>query len=443
MGSFSDRQIVDYRSIPNPNRLSDRSNRAYSPRIVPVSDGRREIHTLEEAYYAATVEGIKGIEAPDERYVTYLIAGITLMKFNTMEGEGTFGVATGGTFEPSRYALGLPHFMHDVFGMALPVDKIPYVETLDDYEQSQATYERLQEEIRPEIEYLENRQLPWTYRGEQLIWLSNAGFDPSQFVSPPLRYTSSGQSAARLFDAMLKEPKVKNKKKIKFTGAGIHGHWAFRERRPSLDPSKMFTDIIRLHDSTKLTNGNNFVPSFLPEEPKMNLMFRNIMAAYGLSTRKELLAKCADLLGRYNGTMPKELAYIPGSVFEDFIQNFDSYWNRALTIINRMPQYGISQGIGDSEAELQLNAQTKEHKRMSLWHTLEAPISSHWPISGLQMKTTSVVIFDEAAASGLKHRDMNFVFRPDDSTTRIIENMFPSSVIEQMFWDAYTPRIVW
>ena len=415
---------------------------SYAPLVMPNQRGR-VISDFQQAHQIATTQGFKGIEVPDSRYATYLINGITLMQFNNLGAPGTLGVATGGTFEPARYAFGLPDFMNSVFGMKLPVDNIPYVGTLDDYAHSLATYLRLEKEIRPEMEYLLNHQLPWTYRGEQLVWLTNAGFSPEQLISPELRYTWSGKETAGRFDRSLSQ--YVGETEVQFTGAGIHGHRAFRERRWNTDFAQMNTDFIKLHASTKFTNGNNFVPSFLGEEPKMNMMFRNIMAAWGLSSRWELLEKCDQIRRAYNGTMPKELDYVDQSDFEDFLSNFDSYLERATLITTRMPQYGVTQGVADHRSKLELNAQTGGHKRLSLLHTLEGPIDSQWPVSFTQSagNPSSVVIFDRAAAGLLQHRENYFRFEPDTATTRIIEEQFASDYIEAMFWANYTPRIVW
>ncbi len=427
----------DYATYPHGRSVQDRDR--YAPRLFPRSKRTAGLMDSSQAHAVASAPGFKVIEAPDMNHVTYLIAALTLAQFKGLEVPRTLGVATGGTFEPARYALGQPDFMRNMFGMALPVDMIPYVGTLDDYAQSKETYLRLEREIGTEMLFLQKRQLPWTYRGEQCIWTVNAGFDPQQLISPPIRYHGSGVDAARRFDGQLS--RFVRPTRVQFSGAGIHGHYAFRERTRGLHPSMMFTDMVSLHLSTRVTNGNNFVPLFNQNEPPMHSMFRNIMAAYGLSTEAELMDKLEQLKRVDN--VPKELDYVSDAEFSDFMDNLDAHVARMRHVTGRMPQDGITQGLGGNTSDMHLNAQTGDHKRLAALHSIEGPVDGEWPASFLQMNRCAVVIIDAAAAKLLGHREHNFQFRPDDATETIIRNQFGSKMIEKRFWDGYTPRVVW
>lgn len=407
-------------------------------RMVP-TNGTRVIRDVAQAHRIASARGFKGIHCPSEASVIYLTAGITLEHFRDPERVGNLGAATGATHEPIRACLGNPRLMMEHFGTTLPADRIPVVCPLDNYSISKEEYERLEREVGAESACLERRVLPWEYTGEHHVWMQGAGFKPEQLIAPPIRFTTSAYEAARTFDSDIKE-KV-GETELQFWGSGMHGHGGFCERWSASHPSKMLTHLALLHASTLYNNASPFA---IPGEPGMPTIFRNIMGAYQLSHEHELVQMCDRMRRTYDGNMPRELDFVSQSDFEDFLKNFDSYWQTAQAIIGRMPQFGLTRGIGDNHSRFHVSNFTNYHKRWALAHGLEdRTVNAEWPITGLREKRSAVFIFDDRAAGRLKHPEWNYVFEPDDATARVIENNFTFAAANKSFWDSCQPKVVW
>ncbi|MFA5104377.1 MAG: hypothetical protein WC527_04310 [Candidatus Margulisiibacteriota bacterium] len=403
------------------------------------TNGTRVISDVSQAYRIASAPGFKGIHCKNEASVIYLTAGVALEHFRNPERIGNLGAATGATHEPIRACLGNPKLMMEYFGGALPVDRIPVVCPLDNYSISKEEYERLEREVGPEIACLLRRVLPWEYTGEHHVWMQGAGFKPEQLIAPPIRFTTSAFEAARTFDSDIKG-KV-GETELQFWGSGMHGHGGFDERWCAAHPSQMLTHLALLHASTLY---NNAAPFAIPGEPRMPTIFRNIMGAYQLSHEHELVQMCDRMRRTYNGKMPRELDFVSQSLFEDFLKNFDRYWQRAQTIIGRMPQFGITRGIGDNYSKFHVINITNFHKRWALKHGLEdRKVNADWPITGLREKRSAVFIFDDNAAGRLEHPEWNYVFEPDTATDRAIGDHFTFEAADKSFWESCKPKVVW
>jgi 6-phosphogluconolactonase/glucosamine-6-phosphate isomerase/deaminase len=355
------------------------------------------------------------------------------MAYNGVEGVATLGLATGGTWEPSRYALGMPDFLRSIYGMVLPADKIAGVGTLDDYAYPTAVYKMMEGTIGKENDFIINKRLPWSYRMEQLTWLRRIGIDDSLFVSPPLEFMGSFSQAAGGFRQELDNeirPTL-----VQYHGIGTIGHDAFNE--PPCNPRTAQTRFELISDLTKFQNGF----AFLRQGEILSPMFRNIGGTYELITSQEIIAKCRELAAKYDGTRPPELDYIEPGDFEYFARNLEQTWSAAKNIVGRMPSGAFTQGVGDLRescgvptSALDLVLANGGHKRNAVTHTIEGDLNERWPASAFQAFRNAIIIVEETAAKHLKHRDQYFTFEPDDRTARDIL-LFDAARIENMFWD--------
>ncbi|MCX5748726.1 MAG: hypothetical protein NTZ10_00555 [Candidatus Saganbacteria bacterium] len=410
------------------------SDPKYSRRIFPKTPEQR-LTTLDDVFSVSTVFGLKVIIVPDQKTAAYLGAGITLKAFEALGNEkATLGVSAGGTWEETRYALGMPEFSKNIFGMSLPVNRIPFVGSIDEYALHRSLYDKITDDIGSESDFIANRQSPWTFMGEHLLWMNAAGFNEEQYIGPPVRYEYADIEALRIFEDVLK--KYFGCSLVQWHGIGINGHDGQCEPG-DYDPVKEGFRLSRLTDATRIQNTGGFVPSFKTTGYLRGTMFRDVAAAYGLLTFNEIISKCQVLAASFHGdNVPDELSYVELEVYRDFMRSFASSWDSVLKTAKRVPAFGLTRGTGEMAhaSDLHLFMATGGHKALAMKNVLEKPVSPRWPSSSLQTYPRSVVIIDSLAARLLNRNDMYFVFEADESTAEKI-SQFDLASLKAKFWD--------
>lgn len=427
--------------ISDAFRQMSPSNSRLTVRVIPSSRNNQKLADLGAVYDLAAAPGFKVVIVSDTASMTYLGTGVILMAFDKIDGRATLGLATGGTWEPARYALGTFDFLSKNFGLELPVDKIPMVGTLDDYAYPLPIYRAMEGLIGTEAEFVRNKILPWSYRGEQLIWLERIGFRPDQLVSPPNGFTCSLTAAANLFREQLDSwvrPTL-----VQMHGIGTNGHDAFNE--PPCDPLTATTRYELITDLTRFQNGFAFIPA---SEPAMTPMFRNVGGTFGLLTAQEIIARCRGLAQKFNegAEKPAEFDYVKDSVWTDFMKNLEAHWARVLDVAGRLPVGAFTQGVGDlrescgvQTSALDLIMVNGGHKRLATVRAIEGPLDPRWPASAFQAFGNALAIVEESAATMLQHRPEYFRFEPDVKTAATIQN-FRSDKIDAQFWGKPLPE---
>jgi|GEM_PF-5409583 len=428
----------------------------YSPRIVPNGTNNRILNDLDTIYDLAAQPGFKVVLVENTETMTFLGVGLTLMAFHHLKsGKATLGLATGGTWEPGRYVLGMQDFCKAHFGMALPVDKIAGVGTLDDYAYPKPIYDAVAAMVGSEAFFKSEKVLPWSYKGEQLTWLSRLGIPPELFVSPPQQYTYSASQAARRFRQELDE--VIRPTLVQFHGEGTDGHDAFNE--PVDDPAillsmtpaekerallvDMPTRFVVTTGLTKLQNCFAFIPPLAsPEEQKLHdsiVVLRNIGGAYRLLSIESILTKARQI--RASGIKPSELDYIPDNKWTYYMDHLEEIIERALNVIAVMPTGAFTQGISDLRESCGVQSSGFDlilacggHKRESVLHSIEGKIDPRWPASAFQAYYNPIVIVEKQAAGYLSNTADYFIYSagalPD----------FTSAGIDARFWGKPMPQ---
>lgn len=431
-----------------------------APRVIPAGQNNK-ITDLGQAYDIATrVPGFKVIITPSTKAMTFLGVGITVKAFNEVEGQATLGLATGGTWEPARYALGMPDFLKETLGMALPLEKLAAVGTLDDYAYPLAIYRALERLIGTEAHFVAQKMLPWSYRGEQLTWLRRIGFPEHNFISPPQQYTCSSTEAALRFRQDL-DSHVRPTR-VQFHGAGTDGHDGFDEPvddpafLASLSPAQKVAILLRDMPTrfvvttglTKIQNCFAFItPKSDPEEQKLFdsiVILRNIGGAYGLLSIESIVAKARQI--KTEGTKPEKFDYIPDEKWQYYMEHLEDIIARAMDVIAIMPSGAFTQGISDlrescgvQTSALDLVMVNGGHKRNATWHVIEGDLDPRWPASAFQTYQNALVIVEETAAAYLQHRGSYFRFEPDSDIAQRIE-AFDSGVLDARFWGKPLPK---
>ncbi|MGH7197593.1 MAG: HD domain-containing phosphohydrolase, partial [Candidatus Omnitrophota bacterium] len=404
-------------------------------RLIPRS---KDIQTIDEEKALALLldprPGVRAVLTRDYNEMTYLTLYLGMKLMDAAQREFSIGLATGGTTESLRKAMGIAELIDSVFHNFLKAHKVKAVTTLDDY------YWPIDADRR--IHALA------CYREEQLyMMLRNLFHQRSEeeiqklFVSPPV-FTPTIQEAERVFREKERQYlDVAYRLLVQFHGIGTLGHDAFNEvmtdlllatgglrwdlrkilavpaglervtqRRELLRPDH----AVRLSEVTRVQNIGHFLKKgFHP-------FFLRFMGDNRLANLDDLI----DALSRFGVT--EMLEYYPEKKYqflseEEFIKEFQYL----LDHYSRTPAEALTQGTGDillrtfNPDSVNMFMVSGPHKAEALRRSLELGPNESATASWMHLAPNSVVIVSEDAASRIDQGKL-FRFEPTNADYSLI-----------------------
>jgi hexokinase len=358
----------------------------------------QEIDEEQLLWLALTGPGWKVVVAEDYDMMTYGALYVAVHMMEMAHREFALGLATGGTTETYRKAMGLlDNSARILGGLSIPADKINKWSTLDNY-----YWPRSAQDIDVALS---------SYTQEQQYMLLNNLYgrvDYNYFVTPfdktSLTLDETAQDFRMRMRIFLDET---YRILIQLHGIGSDGHDAFNEIYAYLALLRKDYGSILL-GITQVQN----IGHFLPENNGFHPFFLRFMADNYIFSVERLTA-VLKILGFENIR-----AYYSESKYQfKTKEEFDAALEHMLNNYTLTPAQAVSQGTGDiaertgNVDSLNLFLSSSYHKAVPLHDAVEL-IPSIWNTgSGLQLYASSLVITDlDAAVRGKKQLDLSKVF---------------------------------
>jgi len=398
------------------------------------------VTSAEQIFELATQPGIKVVRVKDLAEATYLQTFVMLKTLNTfrpVKGKNnTVILATGGSWEPARFLFGNPELSHRLLGMRLPLDRGLSFTCLDEYGYPKSRLDELNSLTGGRTAFLKGKKLPFLYGDIHRLSLNYAGFGEDDYLFPPVGFTGSGYSEGEKWRVALASrmyPAV-------FAAHGV-GSYPHHDGFNDFSGFETPTGLMEIAGGTKLQNGNDIVA---PGQSEMSLIFRNIAAAFGLSSIDAVFQKADELKALFaaTGKAPDELSYFVGDEFTAFLDGLEQHKETALRVTGLMPDVVISQGLKDlrSGGEAGLSADihgfivSGGQKAPAFHNCFELPASEANPASAANFYGRVTVFVDNKAAHFARHEEWMWRFAPDRATRSWIEANFSANVIAGKFW---------
>ncbi|MBI3252348.1 MAG: class II aldolase/adducin family protein [Candidatus Omnitrophica bacterium] len=398
------------------------------PRLVPRNES---VAVIDEEQAVALMRdprpGARGILVESYDEMTYLSLHLVLALVHAAEEQFNFGLATGGTTESLRKALGL----WNLIGQAFPgqftlkaFDKAKRWTTLDDYFWPPMDGEKMVTD--PQVYALSS------YREEQLymmlVNLLGRKFPiehiKGQFLSPPVFVSPWVDSSVNYVRLMAIFMEAAERILLQLHGVGTTGHDAFNDPfllpSPDLrrgDPAKHFPGL-RIPDSlervpqslrvlrpdhltqvveaTQVQNRGHFGPAFHP-------FFLRFMGDSGIAHLLDLIEILAGMLEEI--TFDKLAGHYPETKYQfASLEHFQEAFQYALDNYDVTPRYAFTQGTGDimlrtnNPDSVNLFMVAGPHKAEALRRSWAMPPNSSATASWMHLAQNAVlVVADEAA----------------------------------------------
>jgi L-fuculose-phosphate aldolase len=376
------------------------NSRQYSvqDRWIPKSQHAsvQEIDEEQLLQLALTRPGWKVVVAENYDMMTYGALHVAVNLMHMANREFAKGLATGGTTESYRKALGLLGQSQKILGgLSIPADKVNKWSTLDNY-----YWPRSSQDI--DVALSSYTQEQWYMLLNNLYGRVNYGY----FVTPFDKTSLSLEYAAQDFRMRMNEFLDEAYRiLIQLHGIGSDGHDAFNEIYAQLALLRRDYDSY-LMDETRVQNIGHFLPDgFHP-------FFLRFMADNYIFSMDRLLA-VLDILGYENIAM-----YYPEAEYR-FKSEEEYVKARGYLIANYRltPAQAITQGTGDilertgNPDSLNLILASDYHKAVPLHDAVELDPSWRNTASGLQLYANSLLITDlDSATRGTKKLDLSKCF---------------------------------
>lgn len=362
----------------------------------------QEIDEEQLLQLALTRPGWKVVVAEDYDAMTYGALYVAVNMMQMAHREFTLGLATGGTTESYRKALGLIDESARILGgLSIPADKVNKWSTLDNY-----YWPRSSEDIDVALSSYTQEQ--------QYMLLGNlyGKVDYNYFVTPFDKTSLSLEDTAQNFRMRMRVfLELVNRILVQIHGIGSDGHDGFSEIYARLALLRRDYGSILL-DITRVQN----IGHFLPEDRSFHPFFLRFMADNYIFSMDRLV-EVLDILGFENIR-----SYYSESKYQfKTEEEFRAALQHVIDNYKMTPAQAITQGTGDiaertgNEDSLNLFLSSNYHKAVPTHDAIELAPSRWNTASALQLYASSLVIVDlSAAVRGRKRLDLSkaFLFAP-------------------------------